>query len=372
MRCEALKHPINALVAVADYPSPDGNVSLMYVHVRNKQYIQNGINVTVLNFKTGIDYVIDNIPVITLDTYIKNRIQYDILICHAANIRNHYHFLQKYEKRFGKIIFFFHGHEVLRVNKVYPKPYTYMAERLDKRIIRGIYDIFKLWLWRKYLTGILGKTYFIFVSKWMLEQFLDFVKIPYERMENICSITYNCIGEVFEKAIYDKNCVKKCDFVTIRNYMDGSKYCIDFINELAKKNPDMSFLVIGKAHFFEHYAKADNLAWIDTTMDHTQIVEILQTARCALMPTRTDAQGIMACEMASIGMPVITSDIPVCHEIFDDFENVAMIKNDDLSVDLEGICAKLEKGLPYKKNEKYYNKNTSAKEIELIRRIASK
>ena len=127
--------------------------------------------------------------------------------------------------------------------------------------------------------------------------------------------------------------------------------------------------MIGKGKFFEHYTKADNLTWINTTLNHDDIIRTLQTARCALMPTRTDAQGLMMCEMASIGMPVITSDIPVCHEVFDDFENVALIPNDDLTVDLNGICKRLEEKLPYKKNEKYYNKNTSAKEIELIKKI---
>ena len=31
------------------------------------------------------------------------------------------------------------------------------------------------------------------------------------------------------------------------------------------------------------------------------------------MPTRTDAQGLMMCEMAAFGIPLITSNIPVCH-----------------------------------------------------------
>lgn len=43
----------------------------MYVHVRNKYYIQHGIDVTVLSFATKTDYVIDNIRVITEATYLK-------------------------------------------------------------------------------------------------------------------------------------------------------------------------------------------------------------------------------------------------------------------------------------------------------------
>ena len=38
------------LVLVQNYPDNDGGVALMYVHVRNKYYIQHDIDVTVLNF----------------------------------------------------------------------------------------------------------------------------------------------------------------------------------------------------------------------------------------------------------------------------------------------------------------------------------
>ena len=34
------------------------------------------------------------------------------------------------------------------------------------------------------------------------------------------------------------------------------------------------------------------------------------------MPTRADAQGVMACEMATFGIPLITSNIDVCKEVF--------------------------------------------------------
>ena len=37
------------LVAVEDYPNNSGGVALMYVHTRNKAYMAEGIDVTVLN-----------------------------------------------------------------------------------------------------------------------------------------------------------------------------------------------------------------------------------------------------------------------------------------------------------------------------------
>ncbi len=358
---------IKILIAVTDYPDLNGNTSLMYIHTRNKEYVKNGMAVTVLNFRIKEKYIIDGIQVISLENFQNSFISYDAVICHAANLRNHFSFLQKYENRFPRIIFFFHGHEVLHINKTYSKPYPYMRKGIIKYCIQNIYDIFKLAVWRRYFQKMAYKSYFVFVSKWMLDEFLKSTKIDFRIIENRYSITYNCIGKEFEKAVYDPNVRKLFDFVTIRGNLDGSKYCIDIVNNLAKANPQFSFLLVGKGKFFKHYIKADNIVWLDKQLNHTQIVELLQSVRCALMPTRTDAQGVMMCEMASIGMPMITSDIQVCHEIFKDFENVVMISNDDLHVDLANILQRLEMGLPYKKNEIYYNKNTTKKEIDMIK-----
>ena len=147
-------------------------------------------------------------------------------------------------------------------------------------------------------------------------------------------------------------------------------YRIDIINELAKRNPQHKFLLVGKGKYFDIYEKAKNIEWLDKTCNHDEIMKLLNESKCALMPTRTDAQGLMACEMATFGIPLITSDIPVCHEIFDDFKNVEFINND--SIGKENVIEKYNKILKqmdFKKNTKYYNKNTSEKEIEIFRKI---
>lgn len=95
----------------------------------------------------------------------------------------------------------------------------------------------------------------------------------------------------------------------------------------------------------------------------------MEKAKCALMLTRTDAQGVMACEIASTGMPLITSDIPVCHEVFEGFDNVGFLKNDLYNENLDIIFHKLTDNVPYKKNKKYFNSYTSAQEIEIFREL---
>lgn len=358
---------IKVLVATVEYPDNNGHVSMMYVHSRNVYYCKQGIDVTVLCFGTKDDYYIDGVKVISLNTYLSSDNKYNILICHAANLKNHYRFLKKHDREFRKLIFFFHGHEVLRINKAYCKPYKYKKKTIVRRFLQDRYDDVKLRIYKKYYLRVKEKAEFVFVSNWMLEEFLKWTKIPYREIRKQSSITYNCIGKAFEDAVYDYSGIKKYDFITIRNNLDGAKYCIDIVNEIAKNNPCFRFLVVGKGQFFNYYSKADNIDWLNQTMNHTEIIECLQQSRCALMPTRTDAQGLMMCEMASIGIPLITSDIPVCHEVFSEFENVLFIPNrPDANIGV--LLEELEKSGPYGKITKYYNESTSKYEVDLIKR----
>ena len=106
---------IKVLVACADYPGENGR-ALQYVHVRNKYYQKNGIDVTVLNFACDKSYVYENIKVISLGDFYSDKMQFidSVLICHAPNLRNHFRFIKKNNKIFKKMLFFFHGHEIVK------------------------------------------------------------------------------------------------------------------------------------------------------------------------------------------------------------------------------------------------------------------
>lgn len=363
---------MRVLVLATTYSEPNKKPTHFFVQARNIYYKSKGIDVTVLNFSAKENYKIDDINVISLEEYNQNEEKYnfDLLVSHAPNLRNHYKFLKKFEKNFKKIVFFFHGHEVLYCSKVYSKPYSYVKDsNFIQKIIRNTYDIFKLYVWKKYFKKLAYKSHFIFVSNWMLEQFLKWTKIDFKVIEDKHSITYNCVGKKFEDENYNYESEKKYDFITIRSNLDGSKYSIDIVNELAKSNPNYKFLIVGKGDFFKYNEKANNVELIQKFVNHDEIIELLDQAKCALMPTRTDAQGLMMCEMATFGIPVITSDIPVCHEVFDDFENVELIDNLNISIKLDSILEKLTKAHPYQKNKKYFNNYTSEKEIKKFKEI---
>lgn len=363
---------MKVLVTDANYASTENVTSVFFVRGRNIFYQEAGIEVTVLNFAATEDAVLDNIPVLTLQSFEEQASdqKFDLLICHAPNIRNHYRFLKKHANKFPRIVIFFHGHEVLHCSKVYPKPFSYVKEASwFNKAFRELYDIIKLKLWKSYFTQLAHKSHFIFVSNWMYEQFLKWTKVDANILKNKMSITYNSVGAQFEKKQYEKRDEYTYDFITIRGNLDGAKYCVDKVVNLAERYPEYRFCVIGKGQFFNFHSKPSNVTWIDKHLNHNEIVDYLNLSACALMPTLTDAQGLMASEMATYGIPLITSDIPVCREVFDGFRNVAFISNDNYNYSLRTLFEDLVAGTPYNPNKKYYAENTCQKEIEVFKAL---
>ena len=77
----------------------------------------------------------------------------------------------------------------------------------------------------------------------------------------------------------------------------------------------------------------------------------------------------MACEMATFGIPLITSNIDVCKEVFEGYENVGFIDNDEENIDIEPIFQSLQSIKLEEKNENYFAENTVGREIELFRKL---
>jgi glycosyltransferase involved in cell wall biosynthesis len=332
-------------------------------------YRRKGYSVTVLNFNTKTDYEKDGIEVISLHKYeeIKSKTEFDIAVCHAANIKYHYRFLKKNDILFKHIVFFYHGHEVMKL-KDYPNDYSYIRNNRFVSLLTPIYDRVKLSLWKHYITRNIDKIELVFVSEWMRDTFMTNIHLDDSvlKRKNL-HVIYNCISKRFEESSWIKDCAKEYDFITIRGCIDTSKFAIDFLNQLAFSNPEASFLLVGKGEYFNHNKKAPNLIRIEKYMNQNEICDILNKSRCALMPTRLDAQGVMTCEMASFGIPVITSDIPVCRYVLDGFSNVRYIENANANVNLLQILSEIS--LPEKKNNRFFEAETVQKELDLYELI---
>lgn len=355
---------MKVLVLVTDYPKPEVSHAYMFVHVRNLYYKKQGINTVVLSFAAKENYCIDGIQVITKECYGQQKERYDVLISHASNLRNHYLFIKQYENRFGKLVFFFHGQEILKFREAYPQPYDFCNDSsFLKRCFRNRYDDLKIWLWKKYYKKLECKSDYIFVSQWIKKQFENNTGLLELKNTHVIN---NSVGAVFEKRNYDWNSQKDYDFITIRSNLDGSKYGVDIVCDLAENNPKMSFLVIGKGQFFNYRKKPKNMTVINTSLDHEEMLRYLNLSRCGLLPTREDTQGVMTCEMITFGMPVITSDIEVCHEFFSNLPNVKLIDNNDKFIDLTRVLSEIATKKTTNKIDRYFSDKTISKEIEII------
>ena len=354
------------LVLSETYPDLKPSFGMMYVHVRCREYQKSGIDVTVLNFRAAEDYTIDGVKVVAAASCVPKEGEYDCLISHAPNLRHHLRFLDKYGTLFPHFIFFFHGHEVMDIGKTYPKPYSYMKKN---SFLHVLYDPYKLSVMRRTLVRYAEKSDFIFVSSWLRQTAFHFLKIESKDLLNHDRVISNSVGPDFCRQSYSADTEKTYDFITVRSIIDGSTYCVDFVNRLAAANPDLKFLLIGRGKYFDYADRAANLEFRNQTMTHGEIISCLNRSRCALMPTRHDTQGVMSCETATFGMPLITSDIPVTREVFASFPNVGFIKNEDDSADLHGILAQLEKGIPYPKNKTYFPENTIGPEIQMLQNL---
>lgn len=359
---------IDLLIACIDYPTEHSH-SMQYIHVRNLEYLKNGINVKVLNFSSKEKYILDGIEVVPLESVICDITNFNnyILICHAPNIRMHYRFLKKYGTNFKEIVFFFHGHEIVKTNNLYPKPYNFIKISIFKRCFVSVYDTVKIYLWRMYFKKRNKASPLVFVSNSLKNDFFQYLKKnEQETLDKRIHIIHNGIALAFERNKYNFNCKKTYDFITIRSNLDSSVYCVDLINDIAKANPNYKFLLIGEGEYFLHNEKAPNIKLVLKTLNQEDLLGYIDQAKFALMPTRRDSQGVMACELASYGIKVFTSDLNVCHEMFDSFKNTILLSENEF---LRYNFSK-EIFSEYKEmNTKFYTHNTIRKEINLINSV---
>ncbi|OYQ80597.1 hypothetical protein B9T19_04975 [Ignatzschineria sp. F8392] len=311
------------LVLSETYPHINSIYQMAYVHSRNIQYKKQGVKIDVLSFSAKSAYKYENITVLPSTTYIDFS-NYDAVVSHAPNIRNHYRIIRKNLKKIKNLVLFFHGHEALIIDRYYPAPYPWQKQKnAFFSLARKFYDHFKLYLLKNLLKK--GNVRAIYVSQWMKDEATHCMKLS-DKINNKNIIINNSINEAFYKERYSPTLNLLADFITIRP-LDGPKYAIDKVVELAHFNPEFSFHIYGKGDYFQHNTLPPNVKIFDQFIEQKSIPVLLNKYRAAIMPTRLDAQGVMMCEMASYGIPTIVSNLPVCREMLSEFSNCIFIDN---------------------------------------------
>lgn len=354
---------MRVLVLTQAYPSETQPYNLAYVHARVLRYLQAGWQVSVLSFSCTEAYQHEGVTVLPERELLARGQRYDVLISHAPNLRNHVRFMQQQQRRWRRMVWVIHGHEVLIKQNYYPAPFAYdRRATAPMRLLDRSYDELKVRLLARLMRSWIQqqKLSLICVSEWMKQALLESVPIDPQLLDPVTTIAPNPIHPGFLKRSYTPADIL-ADYVTIRP-LDEPKYAVDVVAELATRNPQLRFDVYGRGHYFEHFPPPHNLHWQERFFTQAELPDLLNHYRGALMPTRLDAQGVMNCEIASYGMPLVTNDLPVCVEMLSDFPCVSFFNLENPQVDLFAAL-----NLPIQPNkQRFSDENTIGVEIRAI------
>ncbi|MFC0272243.1 glycosyltransferase [Metabacillus herbersteinensis] len=361
------------LVLVQDYPSESNKYAMNYVHTRNLEYIRDQVEVNVLSFNTKESYTYEGINVLSYDDFFNqyNGDNIHLVISHAPNLRNHIRFLLNKKIVYRQVLFFIHGHEVMKKSKYYPQQYDFIQTSSMKNVANNLYDSLKLTYLKGFITKLFNqnKLKIIFVSEWMKDVFLENIKIPESILDKNSYIISNTMNQVFLEKTYLPIDNKRADFITIRP-LDTSKYGVDLVVKLAEKHPDLTFHIYGKGKYFEYREKPENIEVFQEFLTPNDLAELLNHYHCAVMPTRLDAQGVMMCEIATYGMPIVTSDLPICKEMLGSFDNVFFMNNENVNIDLHSVLTEIKPIETTKElKQKFSLENTTLKELNVVKAL---
>ncbi len=318
---------MNILILSESYPSAAQPYAMGFVHARAKHHLAAGHGVEVLSFEKADDRVHEGVQVRNEAT-IGDLSRFDVIHSHAPNIRNHLRWLRAH--RGTPVVWFIHGHELLDTRRYYPQPYAFQRSARERiaGLLRAAYDPVKLMAFRRFCRGAAqrGPHFgFVFVSEWMQREALSCN--PWLRREAAAmrgAVIPNPVHPAFRERSYRPAAEMLGDVVCIRPF-DAPKYAIDQVVAWAGQAAQLRFHVYGTGRYFEHHPPPPNLTVIQRFIDQREIPELLDRYRVAAMPTRLDSQGVMACEMATYGIPLLTSDLDVPRQMLEGFANVRFV-----------------------------------------------
>jgi len=216
----------------------------------------------------------------------------------------------------------------LRTSRYYPAPFAFQRRRTDvpRRLATDLYDLAKVRVLQRFLLKKRSEgAHFVFVSDWMRNEFLNCMPDGRRIIDQRDSVIPNAVHESFARRRYRRPERPLGDFATFRPNTDVPKYAIDVVVELARRFPQYTFDVYGRGQLTEILKAPANLHHLDRPVAQSELCDLADRYRAALIPSRLDAQGVTACEMATFGIPTIVSDLPVARQFLGDFENVRFI-----------------------------------------------
>lgn len=314
-------------VVCQKYPSDTSPEVMAFVHARNLFYREAGHTVHVLNFSAPAAYTYAGIEVRDAAN-LDDVASYDVFVFHSPNLRRHVPFLLKHRRAIRGRVFIAHGHEFISWNARAGQPYDFlMTTRMRLRFVAvKLYDRVKIAFWSRYLRRAAGTgLQLIFVSRWLRGDAEDSLGLRLDDVARI-HVVNNPVHPVFLERSFDPAAPKVADFVTIRP-LDERKYAVDVVAEVARRHPQYTFHLFGHGRYFDHHDTPPNLSVFKQQFKQADLPALFDRYRAALLPTRWDSQGVLMCEMATYGMPVWVSDLPVCRDMIGVYPNARFFDN---------------------------------------------
>lgn len=337
---------------------------MMYVHNRLLA-MKGSLALQVFSFGAATRYEYEGIHVRPAHELESERGVFDVVIVHAP-LKAHIRLLRDHTV---PLVVYLHGHEALDRHKYYPRPYTWQWPERLAWLWKPLRDAVKLRRLRRFLLKHATDLHVITVSDWMRRQLASnlFARI---NPPIPLSVIPNAVNTVFEQREYDWNSQKRWDFVSIRPF-DQPKYGVDIVVRCAERNPGLRFLLVGEGNYFRRVRRPANLEVREGFVEPAAIPDILDNARVALLPTRQDTQGVLACECAQYGIPVVSSELPVCREVLEGYPQVFLFANEDLPVRLPEVLGTIEPQ-PRRIKELFSVEHTVSEELRIIRELATR
>lgn len=379
------------LTVVMAYPSERNGYSNAFVHTRIKAYLREGIEAKafVLNKKVkkletiqfeGVEVLYGDIA--CLSNYVNGNADVDCVCFHFLSIS-----MLKAMSQFRtdvKALIFVHGHEALWWHqRIFPDSFANFIRVLKfcKYILVNTHSMLYI---RSKINSLKIQADIVCVSDWMRRIAVDNWGLNEEKIKS------HIIPNIVDETIFPykpKTAEKRYKLLTVRNFSSG-KYAPDVAMDTIialQKYPEadrIEVAIYGDGWLFEKYTSRvrnySNVKISRGMLTHSEIAKVHEENGFFICPTRQDAQGVSMCEAMSSGLVPISSPNTAIPEYLPQEYNLAPATAQEAAARIIELIRDEKQFLELSEKvsafirEKCSTKQTTEKEIELMKQMAKK
>ena len=308
---------MHILSVAMGYPSDKEKYNNNFIHTRIKLYQRSGYNASMflLSKKKNTSYVYDNVNVTCGNGHdlveLVNKSLDIMCVCFHFITPEMINAIKHFRENLGVIIFV-HGNEALWwYERIFPDRLGDFVHviKFARYIIRNSISMARI---RKSIADISDRSYFVGVSRWMI----DVAKKNWKLSPDTHTVIIPNIVDNELFSYKERTDEKRLNVLMIRSFTSG-KYALDIAMEIIKeiqKYPEakkIHITVYGDGWLYEKYTNRikmfDNVELHKGLLSHEEMAEVFSQNGFFICPTRQDAQGVSMCEAMCSGLVPISS-----------------------------------------------------------------